>query len=177
MTSELVSSPMNACPANGPNLPSVVSQTGSVVERLKAYGNHSAGGVISGQGVAHYGNGLTYEGGFKDGRNHGRGKLTSADGYSYDGEWSAVRSRSYSSVFFAGPVPITVGATISGAIGFELHANLVFDSLACSAGPFATLDASVTGAVGVPGQRGRRHSQAEREIFLPRQGSDTARRM
>lgn len=69
----------------------------------------------------------------------------------YEDEISFSQGKNFSSVYFVGPVPITIGAGIEGSIGFELHANIQPVSLATSAGPFAQLEANVTGAVGVPG--------------------------
>ena len=72
-------------------------------------------------------------------------------GFLYEDELSFSKGKNFNNVFFVGPVPVTVGAGIEGSIGFELHANLQPVSLATSAGPFAQLEANVTGAIGVPG--------------------------
>ena len=44
--------------------------------------------VIEGEGKATYANGMVYEGGFRNARNHGQGRMTYPDGYVYTGAWA-----------------------------------------------------------------------------------------
>lgn len=68
-----------------------------------------------------------------------------------DDPLSVSKEKAYSSVFFVGPVPVTVSAGIGGEIGFRLAINLQPIQLLAEAGPFAELEAFVTGGVGIPG--------------------------
>jgi hypothetical protein len=43
--------------------------------------------MFNGTGIFKYKDGNVYEGGFKDNKKDGKGKLLEADGTSYDGEW------------------------------------------------------------------------------------------
>jgi len=62
-----------------------------IVLRLVPIGSQLSGFLteidVEGQGIASYVNGLVYEGGFLKGKNHGKGKMTYPDGYSYVGDW------------------------------------------------------------------------------------------
>ena len=51
--------------------------------------------------------------------------------------------------FFVGPVPFNLEAGVTGSIGFELYANIQPIGLAAKAGPFAELEATITGAIGI----------------------------
>ncbi len=56
--------------------------------RPPAYtGERNSDGKPHGQGSVTYADGETYTGEFKDGKRHGQGTLTSADGSTYTGEW------------------------------------------------------------------------------------------
>lgn len=57
------------------------------------------------------------------------------------------RSRTRERLFFVGPVPIEVSATIGGSIGFTMGGELEPVSLASAAGPYANLTASASAGV------------------------------
>lgn len=64
------------------------------------------------------------------------------------------KEKSFSKTFFLGPVPVTTTGGVMGEIGYELAVNLQPASLACSVTPYATLSATMSGAVGVAGLSG-----------------------
>jgi len=65
-------------------------------------------------------------------------------------EFSVSKAVIYNQLFFVGPVPFTASASVGGTIGFELYANIQPFGLAAKAAPFAKLEATITGAVGIP---------------------------
>tara|TARA_R110002072_G_scaffold228234_2_gene385023 strand:- start:1893 stop:3950 length:2058 start_codon:yes stop_codon:yes gene_type:complete len=64
------------------------------------------------------------------------------------------KEKSFTKQFFVGPVPVVTTGGVMGEIGYELAANLQPTSLACSLTPYATLSATLSGAVGVAGLSG-----------------------
>ena len=64
------------------------------------------------------------------------------------------KEKSFNKQFFVGPVPVVTTGGVMGEIGYELSANLQPTSLACSVTPYATLSATLSGAVGVAGLSG-----------------------
>jgi hypothetical protein len=63
--------------------------------------------------------------------------------------FSISKEVTYNQLFFVGPVPFTASATVGGEIGFDLYANIQPIGLAVKAGPFAKLEVTITGAVGI----------------------------
>lgn len=64
--------------------------------------------------------------------------------------FSITKEVKYDQLFFVGPVPFTASASVAGEIGFKLYANIQPFGLASKTGPFAKLEATITGAVGIP---------------------------